>query len=123
MLRVFFKTGTPHVKALVAAIAGAVLGIFALFFIIANDSWVVVNIPSAPWSPDPSWAAFEATVSAIILVSFAAGLVAMSIAWFVVLREQRKKRAGERKRTERLENELENLNRLVASLKDGGGSR
>ena len=120
-MRVFSKTGTPRLKALVAAIAGAVLGIFALFFIIANDSWVAVNIPSAPWSPDPSAAAFEATVFAVMLVSFAAGLVAMSLVWFVVLREQKRKRAEERKHTESLENELENLNRLVASLQNGGG--
>ena len=110
-------------KALVAAIAGAVLGIFALFFIIANDSWVVVNIPSAPWSPDPSWAAFEATVAAVILVSFAVGLAAMSLVWFVVHKDQRRKRAEEQKHIESLENELENLNRLVASLKDGNGPR
>ena len=122
-MRVFSKTGTPRLKALVAAIAGAVLGIFALFFIIANDSWVAVNIPSAPWSPDPSAAAFEATVFAVMLVSFAAGLVAMSLVWFVVLREQKRKRVEERKHIENLENELENLNRLVASMKDGSGPR
>ena len=122
-MRTLIKTGTPRLKALVAAIAGAVLGIFALFFIIANDSWVAINIPSAPWSPDPSAAAFEATVFAVILVSFAVGLAAMSLVWFVVLREQRKKRSEEQKHIENLENELENLNRLVASLKDGSGPR
>ncbi len=120
MLRAFSKTGTPRLKALVAAIAGAVLGIFALFFIIANDSWVAINIPSAPWSPDPSAAAFEATAFAVMLVSFAVGLVAMSLVWFVVHKDQRRKRSEERKHVESLENELENLNRLVASLKDGG---
>ncbi len=123
MLRVFFKTGTPRLKALVAAIAGAVLGIFALFFIIANDSWVAINIPSAPWNPEPSAAAFEATAFAVILVSFAVGLAAMSLVWLVVLKDQKRKRTEERKRTERLETELENLNRLVASLKDGNGPR
>ncbi len=99
-MKAFIKTGTPRLKALVAAIAGAVLGIFALFFIIANDSWVAINIPSAPWSPDPSAAAFEATVSAIMLVSFAVGLVVMSLVWFVVHKDQRRKRAEERKRTQ-----------------------
>ncbi len=119
-MKTFSKTGTPRLKALVAAIAGAVVGIFALFFFIANDAWVAINIPSAPWNPEPSAAAFETTVSAIILVSFVVGLAAMSLVWFVVHEDQRRKRAQERKHTRSLENELENLNRLVASLKDGG---
>ena len=119
-MRTFLKTGPPRLKAVVAAIAGAVLGIFALFFIIANNSWVAINIPSAPWNPEPSAAAFETTVFAIMLVSFAVGLVAMSIIWFAVLKEQRRKRSQDKKRIESLENELENLNRLVASARNGG---
>lgn len=118
-MKAFTKTGTPRLRALVAAIAGAIVGIFTLFFIIANDSWVAINIPSAPWSPEPSAAAFETTVFAIMIVSFAVGLAAMSLVWFVIHKDQRRKRAQDKRRIESLENELENLNRLVASMKDG----
>jgi len=102
------------------AVAGAgvlVLG-FVLLFLLANDAWVVINIPNPPWDPAPGWAAFEARLAAVMFVCFALGAVAAILAYRFLGGEGRRRSQRDRARIDELETELKNVSRLLASSRD-----
>jgi len=74
--------------------AGAPIGLFALLFAIANDVWVTINIPSVPWSPEPSWAAFEALLWAVMLVCLLAGMLISGLVAILGSQHQRRTTAS-----------------------------
>ena len=97
---------------------GAFLGIFTLLFAVANDAWTVIRLPSAPWSPEPSVAMFEAKLWAIMLTCFAAGaFVAFVVALWIGI-EHRRQVARDRRRIKDLEAEITNVDRLVAATRE-----
>jgi hypothetical protein len=104
--------------ALAVVFVGVVLGIFVLFFLLANDAWVVINVPNAPWDPEPGWAAFEARLAAVMAASFVVGAVAAVLLYRLLGGEDRRRSRRDRARIEELEGELKNVSRLLASSRD-----
>lgn len=100
------------------AVAGVLLGFFALLFFVANDTWVVIHIPSIPWTTKPfSWA-FEAHLAAIISACFFSGIfLAFSLFPIFLSQIQLQKQDLELK-TQELEKELKSIERLVESLRN-----
>lgn len=93
---------------------GVLLGVFVLLFCMANDDWVVIHLPLAPWNTEPSFPIFETRVFALMLACFAAGIV-LSLFLGYFLRVRRRRRDVEKDRKIRaLEVELEKANRLIA---------
>ena len=106
------------VLAVVLVLAGVVVGIFGLLFVMVNDAWTVVHIPSAPWSAEASWSAFEARLAAIVLVSFTAGALAMAVLGRLLGRRLRRRLGRATADRDALRGELENVRRLLASARD-----
>ena len=104
--------------AVAAAAVGAVVVAFLLLFLLANDAWVVINVPNAPWDPEPGWAAFEARLAAVMAVSFALGSIAAVVLYRLLGGDDRRRSRRERERIEELEGELKNVSRLLASSRD-----
>jgi hypothetical protein len=104
--------------AIAVAAAGVLMGGFVLLFLLANDTWVVINIPTAPWNPEPGWAAFEARVAAVMAVSFVLGVIAAALAYRLLGGEGRRRSRRDRERIDELEGELKNVSRLLASSRD-----
>lgn len=115
--------GAPRPRPLLlglAALLGVCLGIFGLLFVMVNDAWAVIHIPSPPWSADESWAAFEARVAAIVLASFVAGAVAAAALGRFLSSRLRRRLAQSQASHAALEAELQNVSRLLASSRDKG---
>ena len=94
--------------------AGVLLGIFVLLFCMANDEWIVIHLPRAPWNAEPSFPAFETRVFALMLACFIAGiLLSLFLAYFLGVRRRRQMLERDRK-ISALELELQKANRLMA---------
>ena len=104
--------------AIAVAAVGVLLGGFVLLFLLANDTWVVINIPNAPWDPEPGWAAYEARLAAVMAVSFVLGVVAAAVAYRLLGGEDRRRSRRDRARIDELEGEIKNVSRLLASSRD-----
>ena len=104
----------PTGRLLAISIAGVLLGGFSILFVMANDAWVVVKIPSAPWSVEPS-DAFEARLAAIFAVCFATGALATLFTLGLLSTGRRRRAAYRIHRIKQLEIELERVDRLVSS--------
>ena len=108
---------------------GVLLGVFVLLFCMANDDWVVIHLPLAPWSEKPSLPVFETRVFALMWACFFAGIVLCAFLGSL-LRVRRLRRDAEKDRKMKsLEIELEKANRLIARTANtadnssaGGGS-
>jgi hypothetical protein len=100
---------------------GGMLGIFLLLFFMANDDWVVIRLPSAPWHNTPSWPVYEARLFGVMIIAFAVGVIFSG--GIVYLLRRRDKRAAEIKqiRINELEAELEKANRLMAAANKQAG--
>ncbi len=99
-------------------IVGVVISVFAILFAIVNDQWVVIKIPTAPWRENPSKAAFEAQLWAVIAVSFSLGVFSTLIVRTVLFRHDGsppKNTASTQARVRQLEEELEHTKHLLAS--------
>jgi hypothetical protein len=98
-------------------IVGAIIGGFVLLLGMANDDWVVISFPSAPWSNDPAWPMFEARLWSVMLVGLSLGGIG---AWILALisraRLTRRNRDSEA-RVRALEEELEKTNRLLSATR------
>jgi hypothetical protein len=105
-------------KLIAAAVVGVLGGLFFLLFLLVNDSWVVVSIPNPPWNPDPGWAAFEARLAAVMVVSFALGALAAVTLYRFLAGEDRRRSSRDRARISELESELKNVSKLLASSRD-----
>lgn len=93
---------------------GVLLGVFVLLFCMANDDWIVIHLPLAPWNTEPSFPVFETRVFALMLACFAGGLVlSLFLAYFLKVRRRRRELEKDRK-ISALEIELEKANRLIA---------
>jgi hypothetical protein len=106
--------------ALAAAVAGIAAGLFLLLFLIVNDAWVPVRVPGLPWSTDPSLAAFEARLFAVVLVSFLCGVAATGLFWRLLSADQRRRAREDLERIRGLESELDSLSKLVVTSRDKG---
>lgn len=100
------------------AAAGVLLAVFVLLFLLVNDAWVVIHVPHAPWEPEAGWAAFEARLAAVMVVSFLLGAVCAALAYRFLGGESRKKSSRDQDRIAELESELKNVSRLLASSRD-----
>lgn len=106
--------------AIAVAAAGVLLGAFVLLFLLANDAWVVIQIPNLPWNPEPGWPAFEARVAAVMAVCFGLGAICAAFVYRWLGRESRRRADRDRARIDELESELKNVSRLLASSRDNG---
>lgn len=104
--------------ALAVAAAGVLLGAFVLLFLLANDAWVVIQIPNPPWNPEPGWPAFEARIAAVMAVCFALGAICAAFVYRLLGREGRWRANRDRACIDELESELKNVSRLLASSRD-----
>lgn len=104
--------------AIAVAVVGVLAGGFVLLFLLANDAWVVINIPNAPWDPEPGWAAFESRLAAVMTVSFVLGAVIAVIVYRLIGGEDRRRTRRDQARIEQLEGEIKNVSRLLASSRD-----
>jgi len=93
-----------------------VLGIFALLFVMANDTWVVINIPTLPWKAEPSWPAFESQLWVVMLICFVVGMATWALISRLSAIEQRKKAASKQQRIQHLEKELKRANQLLSDI-------
>ncbi|MCP4603602.1 MAG: hypothetical protein GY847_24305 [Proteobacteria bacterium] len=100
--------------AFAVALGVLIIGVFALLFAMVNNTWVVINVPNAPWSPRPTLAAFEAKMWGILLVCLAIGASVSGLVVFFSGFEQRRIAAQYLSRVTELEAELENVKRLLA---------
>jgi len=105
-------------RIVLLAITGVILGVFAILFMIANNSWVIVRIPSAPWSLEPAATAFESRSSAIMLTSFLTGCLTISILWRRTRMEQKKREHANLLHIEQLQKQLQKADRLLASSRE-----
>ena len=104
-------------RGLPILIIGSLFGAFVLLVGMANDDWVVVYFPSAPWSIAPPWPMFEARLWAIMMVALSVG---MAGAWIValILRSRWTKMATKSQdRIQALEREIEKTNRLLSATR------
>ena len=70
-------------RSLPLLVIGSLFGVFILLFGMANDDWVVIHFPSAPWSSEPAWPMFESRLWAVMLVGYIVGVAGAWIhAWF-----------------------------------------
>jgi hypothetical protein len=110
------KRNAFHLTAL--AISSVAALTFILMFALANSDWIVVRLPTAPWSASPSNAAFEARSFAIMLTSFALGATVVSLLWRHAFTALKRRFQLERAHAESMESELAALGRLVSSERD-----
>lgn len=113
------SNSNPRLRILPVLI-GAPVGIFCILFAMANDAWVTIHIPSAPWSAIPSYPAFEATMWGVMLISLLAGL---SLSFFLAAAYHRKHAREALKQQEHLrelETELQRVSRLLGAIGDKG---
>ena len=63
----------------VPVVAGVLALVVALFVLAANREWAPFVVPSAPWSARPRLVTLEVQVWALVVASFAAGVVATAL--------------------------------------------
>lgn len=105
-------------KATLAALFGVAFVGFSLFFLLENDMWVPIRIPTVPWSTEASFSAFEARLFAVMMTSFAVGMVVASLLWRAFTADLRKRASEDRERLERTESELDKVSKLLASSRN-----
>jgi predicted lysophospholipase L1 biosynthesis ABC-type transport system permease subunit len=109
---------TPQkTRALPLLIMGSVLGAFVLLFGMANDDWVVIHFPSAPWSSEPAWAMFETRLWAVMLASLVLGVAGTWIIALVARSKWTKMATRSQDRIQALEREIEKTNRLLSATR------
>ena len=100
------------------ALSGAIVGMFLLLFALVNNSWVVISLPSAPWSTNPPIALFEARLFAIMGVSFAVGILLTILLVQVTKKLTKQNHEHQAMRIEELEQELTSIHRLLAMTRE-----
>jgi hypothetical protein len=101
---------------------GVLLGGFILLFCMANDDWVVIHLPLAPWDAEPSFPIFEARVFALMLACLAVGLCLCFFLSFFLRVKRRNRDLEKEQKFAALEKELEKANRFIAATtKKSGG--
>ena len=113
------KTRGPLRMALYAGAAAVALW-FALMFALANDGWVILRLPTMPWSAAPSVAVLEARLFAVMLASLGGGALLASLTWWRASSHLKRRFAAEGARAARMESELAALGRLVSTTRDRG---
>jgi uncharacterized integral membrane protein len=108
---------TGRLRTVLALVGGSFLGIFMILFAVANDDWIVVSLPNSPWHSQPSQPAFEARLWAVMLASFLLGSAVTGAGVYLVRRVLALRTAGQKKRIDELERELEKTNRLLAATR------
>jgi hypothetical protein len=94
---------------------GVILGGFVLLFCMANDDWVIIRMPLAPWNIKPSIPVFETRLFALMLACFGAGiLLTVFFVYFLKILHRGGQLERDRKIAQ-LENELTKANRLLAA--------
>jgi hypothetical protein len=106
------------VRLALLALAGAAALWSALMFALVNDDWVVIRLPTMPWNAEPSVAAFEARLAAVMLACLGVGAALASFGWWRANARLKRRFAAEGARTDRMESELEALGRLVSTARD-----
>jgi hypothetical protein len=94
---------------------GVMLGGFVLLFCMANDDWVVIHMPLAPWNADPSVPVFETRLFALMLTCLGAGILVTAFFVYFLKMFQRTGQLEKEKKIAALENELAKANRLLAA--------
>lgn len=102
----------------ILAVSGAIIGLFLLLFALVNNVWVVVNIPSAPWSTTPPTPLFEARLFAIMGVSFAVGILLTVLIFLVTRKNNAQTNMEQELRIKELEQELSSIHRLLAITRE-----
>jgi uncharacterized integral membrane protein len=104
-----------RIRPAIPLILGACLGIFMLMFAMANDTWVIINLPGLPWKKPPVLPIVEVRLWGVILASFLGGAGTVGIiASIALLKKSRAFKAASR-RVKDLENDVEKVNRLLAA--------
>ena len=109
------KSTSARALAVVAAIVLFVALVLAVLFFLANDEWVVILIPSAPWSTEPAAGAFEAHIAAMLAVPFAVGLGMGLLLRGRRMRKLQRQLDDSKAQIGSLENEVENVSRLLSA--------
>ena len=106
--------------SIVLAVAGAAVGFFLLLFVLVNDAWIVVHLPSAPWSTAPPSPILEARLFAIMGISCAVGILSGVFFFRAIGRRNIRDREIQARRIKELEDELERIHRLLATTREKG---
>lgn len=102
-------------KTTLQIIAGVLLGGFILLFFAANNDWIVIRMPSAPWHTEPSFPIFETRVFALMLACLVVGILCSFFVFRFYRKLTMKKEHEQALKIENLEKELEKANRLIAA--------
>jgi hypothetical protein len=94
---------------------GVLLGGFVLLFCMANDDWVVIHLPLAPWNVKPSIPVFETRLFALMLACFGTGIFLSVFFVYFLKMMQRTGQLEKDRKIAALENELAKANRLLSA--------
>ena len=108
-------------RAAIQIVFGGMLGIFLLLFFMANDDWVVIHLPSAPWQNTPSFPLYEVRLFGVMLISFFLGAAFFGFLTYLFGRRQKRLARIKQDRINELESELEKANRLMAAAHKQAG--
>jgi ABC-type antimicrobial peptide transport system permease subunit len=94
---------------------GVLLGGFILLFCMANDDWVIIRLPRAPWHAEPSFPFFETQIFVLILAGFGAGILSSLFPAYFFRRRRKSRELEKDRKIAALEIELAKANRLLAA--------
>ncbi len=109
------------IRTIVQIVSGGLLGIFFLLFFMANDDWVVIRLPSAPWHNTPSYPVYEVRQFGVMLIAFFLGFLFFGLLSYFFGRRQNRLAQVKQARINELESELEKANRLMAAANKQAG--
>ena len=105
----------PTAWSILPLIAGAVLlCLFALLFVLYNNHWIPVYVPSLPWSNAPVANGFETPLNVFAAGFFLAGASLVGAAWATWYRFNARNQSLARMDIEQIERELLTTQQLIA---------
>jgi hypothetical protein len=94
---------------------GVFIAIAILLFILENNQWTPIYIPSAPWHANHIASGFEIKVNALIIISFLTGSASVSLLWHILLKTLKNELQHRRNDITELKQELQKTEKLITS--------